>query len=322
MDATHPSTGAGRRAGASRLGRAPAAAAALLTAAGILLIAAAPVSSAAVDRSWRGSVGSGGANGTVTVVALVTGTGSVGLRLKALPMSAPVTVTIRAGTCARPGSVATTLPATRSSATGAVSRTVAVGRTAVSRMKTASALIVQVRSTRFSRCAVLRRVTTPGPSPSPSSNGEVEVRARDFAFSPATITAVAGKPIVVSFRNDDAGIPHGMNVATSASGAPIASSAVITGVARTTFTIPALSAGTYVFWCPVHPSMTGRLTITGASGASASPTAGAGATASPGASPTGQPSPGGTASPTSSPTLPPTPEPTDSPDPNPSYSPY
>lgn len=322
MDATHPSTGAGRRAGASRLGRAPAAASALLAAAGILLVAAAPVSSAAVDRSWRGTVGSGGANGTVTAVALVTGTGSVGLRLKALPKSAPVTVTIRAGTCAKPGAVSAVLPVTRSTSAGGVTRTVAVNRAAVNRMKAARTLITQVRSTGFSRCAALKAVARPGASPSPSSSpsagNEAEVRARDFAFSPATITAAAGKPIIVSFRNDDAGIPHGMNVATSASATPIAASAVITGVARTTFTIPALSAGTYVFWCPVHPSMTGRLTITGASSASASPTASAGATASP----TGQPSPGGTSSPTSSPTLPPTPEPTGSPDPTPSYSPY
>jgi plastocyanin len=322
MDATRPSTEAGRHAGPSRLGRAPAAASALLAAAGILLMAAAPAASATVDRSWRGTVGPSAANGVVTVVALTTGTGTVTLRLKALPRSAPVTVTIRAGTCAKPGAVASTLPATRSSATGAVSRTVAVGRTAVSRMKAASALIAQVRSTGFSRCAVLRLVATPGPSPSPSSSGEVEVRGRDFAFSPATITAAAGKPIVVSFRNDDAGIRHGISVGTSVSAAPIAASAVITGVARTTFTIPALSAGTYLFWCPVHPSMTGKLVVTGVAGASASPTASAGAGASPSSSPTGQPSPGASSSPTTSPTLPPTPEPTQSSGPSPSYSPY
>jgi plastocyanin len=309
MDRTRSSTGAGTGA-ITQLGRAPAAAAALLAAAAILLVAVAPAASATVDRSWRGTVGPSAANGTVTVVALTAGTGTVTLRLKALPKSAPVTVTIRAGTCAKPGSVASVLPASRSSATGAVSRTVAVGRTAVGRMKAASTLIAQVRSTGFSRCAVLRRVTTPGPSPSPSpspsSSGEVEVHARGFAFSPATITAAAGKPIVVSFRNDDASVPHGMNVGTSVSAPPIAASGVITGVSRTTFTIPALSAGTYRFWCPVHPSMTGTLLVAGLAGASASPTASAGAGASPSASPTSQA----------------TPEPTESSDPSPSYSPY
>ncbi len=327
MDVTRPSTGAGTGV-VTRLGRAPAAASAILAAAAILLVAVAPASSAAVDRSWRGSVGSGGVNGSVTVVAIVAGTGSVGLRLKALPKSAPVTVTIRAGTCAKPGAVSAVLPATRSTSAGGVTRTVAVTRTAVNRMKAARTLITQVRSTGFSRCAALKAVARPGASPSPSSSpspsagNEAEVRARDFAFSPATITAAAGTPIVVSFRNDDAGVRHGISVGTSVSAAPIAASAVITGVARTTFTIPALSAGTYLFWCPVHPSMTGKLVVTGVAGASASPTAGAGAGASPSTSPTSEPTPAASSSPTSSPTLPPTPEPTGSSDPSPSYSPF
>jgi len=216
-------------------------------------------------------------------------------------------VTVRAGTCAKPGAVAVTLPASRSTSAGKLSRAAALGRTAVTRMKAAKSLVLQVRSGTFARCAALRLVRSGSASPSPTSGGEVEIEAKDFTFTPGTISIAAGAPVTVSFRNDDSGIPHGVDVAKNASDTPIARATVITGVSRTTFTIPALPAGTYAIWCPVHPRMTATLAVGGASAATASPTATAAATATPAA--------------TAEPTQAPTPDPT-SYEPPPTYYPY
>ncbi len=287
--------------GRDRPSRAPAAAAALLAVAALVLVAVAPASSAVVDRTWRASVGARGAYGSVTVVALASGTGTVTLRLRSLPKSAMTSVTLRAGTCAKPGSVAAALAAIRSTRAGVLTRSVALTRTATSRLKGARTAIVQIRASGLSRCASLALASSATPSPAAG----IVMDARDFAFSPGTLTAAAGKPIVISFRNDDAGVPHGMNVGTSRSLAPIAASAVITGVSRTTFTIPALADGTYTIWCPIHASMSATLIVgSGAASASATPTATVAATETP------------------EPTMPTAPPPPPTYEPPPSYYPY
>jgi plastocyanin len=278
----------------------------MLGAAALLAAAIAPVTSATVDRTWRAKMGTGGANGAVTVVALVGGGGTATLRLKAVPPSAAITSVLRAGTCARPTAVVATLPATRSSSSGRLNLTKALAASAVTRLRSANSLVVTIRSGGFTRCAKLAPVAVPPATPSPSPTGDTattEVRAAGFAFTPASLTASAGVPLAVEFRNDDAGVRHGFSVGATATSAPLFAAPTIAGVARETFTIPGLPAGTYVFYCPIHKSMTGVLTVTAAgAAASPSPTASATATSSPGATPTAPP--------------PPTPGPT------PSYYPY
>lgn len=284
--------------------------------AAVLLLTIAPTTAATVDRTWRAKVGTAGANGAITVVAYVSGTGAATLRLKALPRSAMIAVSLRAGTCAKPGSVAAALAATRSSSTGRLNATRALSATAVRRLRAAKSLVATIRSGSFSRCATLARLAVPTPSPSPSDDsGVVEVRAAGFAFSPTALTANAGVPFTVELRNDDAGVRHGFSVGATTTSTPTFTSPIITGTARATFTVPGLPAGTYVFYCPVHPSMKGTLTVRGV---------GSGATPSPTSSSSG--SPAATSSPTSDPTSSPTSAPTASPpgtpEPTPSYYPY
>jgi plastocyanin len=268
---------------------------AMLGAAALLAAAIAPVTSATVDGTWRAKMGTGGANGAVTVVALVGGGGTATLRLKSVPPSAAITSVLRAGTCARPTAVVATLPSTRSSSTGKLNLTKALTASAVTRLLSASSLVVTIRSGGFTRCAKLARVAAPSTTPSPSPTGDsaaTEVRATGFAFSPASLTVSADVPLAVEFRNDDAGVPHGFSVGASAVSTPLFTAPTITGVARETFTIPGLPAGTYVFYCPIHKSMTGVLTVSAVGAvATPSPTASAAATSSPVATPMGPPPP-------------------------------
>jgi plastocyanin len=267
----------------------------------LLLLAIAPASAATVDRSWRAKVGTAGANGAVTVVAYTSDTGAATLRLTSLPRSTVTAVTLRAGTCAKPGAVAVTLAPARSSSAGTLNGTRSLAKSAVTRLRRATSLIATVRAGSWMRCATLARLAVPSPSPSPGSAG-IEVKAAGFAFAPTSLAVDAGLPFSVTFRNDDAGVPHGFDVGTSATSTPLFAATVITGRASETFTVHGLAAGTYVFYCPIHPTtMHGTLTVGGV-GSTASPSPLATASGSP----TLAPSP--TVAPT--PPAPPTPEPT------------
>jgi hypothetical protein len=83
-------------------------------------IAAAPASAVTVQRTWSGPVGTNGANGRTTLQALADGTGLLSLNLKAVRANTAYQVEIRAGTCAKLGSVLTTLFPATSSPTGTV----------------------------------------------------------------------------------------------------------------------------------------------------------------------------------------------------------
>jgi len=283
MDQTRTLPTPESRRGAGRTRRMRGIVSVAIATAALLLVAIAPTSAAAVDRSWRAKVGASGANGAVTVVAYTSDTGAATLRLKSLPASTMTAVSLRAGTCAKPGSVAATLAATRSSSAGRLNATQTLSKTAVKRLRAARSLVAMVTSGSFSRCATLAQLAVPTASPSPSAgSAAVEIKAAGFAFTPASITVAVGVPLTVDLRNEDAGVRHGFTVGTSTSSTPLFSATIISGVSRETFTVPALPAGTYVFYCPVHTSMTGTFTV-GAAASAASPSPAASASAAPAA---------------------------------------
>jgi plastocyanin/mono/diheme cytochrome c family protein len=87
----------------------------------------------------------------------------------------------------------------------------------------------------------------------------VTITAQNIAFNPTTVTAPAGAAFTLSFDNQDAGIPHDVQV-KDAGGAVVFKTDVFPGVAKRDYTVPALKAGSYPFACSVHPNMTGTLT--------------------------------------------------------------
>ena len=61
----------------------------------------------------------------------------------------------------------------------------------------------------------------------------------------------------MTFNNQDSGIPHSL----SFNGVPGAANETCTGPCTTTNTFTAPAAGTYGFFCNVHPDMTGSLIV-------------------------------------------------------------
>jgi len=109
------------------------------------------------------------------------------------------------------------------------------------------------------------------PSGAPSGSGApaasidpnatvVKISASGIKFDTDALTGPADKAFVLEFDNQDAGVPHNIQIKDS-SGAVKFSGATFNGVATQNYQVPALSAGSYPFLCTVHPTMTGTLTI-------------------------------------------------------------
>ena len=90
------------------------------------------------------------------------------------------------------------------------------------------------------------------------TSAQLIVTAEAIEFRPARVEVLAGAPIQVVLRNLDAGVPHGLLIATRTSGVlprEIASLEITTGPSERAFDLPPLAAGPYLFSCPVHPTM-------------------------------------------------------------------
>ena len=76
-----------------------------------------------VESAWTGSVGSGGANGKVTVRAFDTAAGSVVLALRRLTPSTGYAIAIQRGTCASPGTRVVSAGTLETTASGTLATT-------------------------------------------------------------------------------------------------------------------------------------------------------------------------------------------------------
>jgi len=102
--------------------------------------------------------------------------------------------------------------------------------------------------------------TEPSPATSPAAGGQaVDITASGIAFTTPNVTAPAGTAFTIHFDNQDAGVPHNVQV-KDASGASVFKGEIFNGVAAKDYQVDALQAGTYSFVCDVHPNMTGTLT--------------------------------------------------------------
>ena len=102
----------------------------------------------------------------------------------------------------------------------------------------------------------------PMPSSSPANGGtttcepkgtNLVLTASGSAFDTGCLAAPAGKPFTIAFTNADAGVPHNVAIySDEAATKTLFQGDLLTGPGSTTYHVPPLPAGTYVFRCDVH----------------------------------------------------------------------
>jgi plastocyanin len=99
------------------------------------------------------------------------------------------------------------------------------------------------------------------PPPASGPTADVNVQARNVLFVEESWSAPADKPFTIAFANEDAGVPHNIELLDRA-GAVAFNGDIFNGVETRIYEVPALPAGTYEFLCVVHPTtMTGTATL-------------------------------------------------------------
>lgn len=102
------------------------------------------------------------------------------------------------------------------------------------------------------------------PPPAPSGAPVLDVVAKDIAYDKLELQVAADTPFVIAFDNQDVpAITHDIDI-KDASGAVIQDQPTIPGGQQTQYTFDPLPAGTYPFFCSIHPSvpaMNGTLTV-------------------------------------------------------------
>lgn len=98
------------------------------------------------------------------------------------------------------------------------------------------------------------------PSASAAAGGTViDLAAAAIAFDQSALSAPADAPFQIAFANNDAGIPHNVEI-KDAAGTSVYKGEIFNGIETRTYDVPALAAGAYPFLCTVHPNMAGTLT--------------------------------------------------------------
>jgi plastocyanin len=107
---------------------------------------------------------------------------------------------------------------------------------------------------------------SPAASESPAASGgagggaTVEIVAQGIQFTTTDVTAPAGEKLTLTFKNEDAGVPHDVDV-KDANGGDVVKTEVFNGVDQRSVEFGPLQPGSYPFVCNVHPNMKGTLTV-------------------------------------------------------------
>jgi plastocyanin len=85
---------------------------------------------------------------------------------------------------------------------------------------------------------------------------QLHISAQDTRFDTDCLAAPAHSGFSIAFDNKDPNVAHNVHILTG-SGSTLFTGAIVTGVTSTTYHVPGLRPGRYVFRCDVHPAMNG-----------------------------------------------------------------
>ncbi|HEY5628449.1 MAG TPA: cupredoxin domain-containing protein [Candidatus Limnocylindrales bacterium] len=93
-----------------------------------------------------------------------------------------------------------------------------------------------------------------------AASTSLDLTAQNVQFDKTALSAPASTAFVIHFNNQDQGIPHNVTI-KDGTGKDVFKPDLLTGPGKVDYNVPALPAGTYTFYCIVHPGMTGTLTV-------------------------------------------------------------
>ena len=97
--------------------------------------------------------------------------------------------------------------------------------------------------------------TGSGATCSPSGTSlQVSSSPTALAFDKECLAAPANTDFTITFDNRSPGVPHDVSIATAGQVDVLFEGEVVTGPKTTTYQVKGMAAGTYHFYCKVHPS--------------------------------------------------------------------
>lgn len=94
------------------------------------------------------------------------------------------------------------------------------------------------------------------PAPSTPAGGAIVIVAKDLQFDTTSVAAPAGETFEIILDNQES-VPH--NIAIKDAAGETVFKGEIVASKQVTNAVPALAAGSYTFWCEIHPAMEGTL---------------------------------------------------------------
>jgi plastocyanin len=90
----------------------------------------------------------------------------------------------------------------------------------------------------------------------------LSITAFDQKFDKDCLAAPANQAFTIDFNNLDRGIPHNLAIyRDSTAQETLFKGELVDGPGKTTYSVPALPEGTFMFRCDPHPEMTGTFTV-------------------------------------------------------------
>ncbi|MBV9042350.1 MAG: cupredoxin domain-containing protein, partial [Acidimicrobiia bacterium] len=104
--------------------------------------------------------------------------------------------------------------------------------------------------------------TKPAAAPGGGGGTSANLDAKGISFVQTTLTLKANSPVVIHFNNQDAGIPHNVDITTDQGGSnTLYKQDPVSGPTTADYKFTTQGPGKLYFHCDVHPNMTGTINV-------------------------------------------------------------